>query len=75
MQKLGDQAADAKDDAELSYELATIKTDCDWAGEGDLDSNLPDQEALIGLFRELEFKTWLDALLQGTDGAASSGLR
>ena len=66
--------ADAKGDAELSYELATIKTDCDLGlGEGDLDSNLPDQEALIGLFRELEFKTWLDALLQGTDGAASSG--
>ena len=66
--------ADAKEDAELSYELATIKTDCDLGlGEGDLDSNPPDQEALIGLFRELEFKTWLDALLQGTDGAASSG--
>ena len=70
---LATKLADAKD-AELSYELATIKTDCDLGlGEGDLDSNLPDQEALIGLFRELEFKTWLDALLQGTDGAASSG--
>ena len=71
---LATKLADAKEDAELSYELATIKTDCDLGlGEGDLDSNLPDQEALIGLFRELEFKTWLDALLQGTDGAASSG--
>ena len=71
---LATKLADAKGDAELSYELATIKTDCDLGlGEGDLDSNLPDQEALIGLFRELEFKTWLDALLQGTDGAASSG--
>ena len=71
---LATKLADAKADAELSYELATIKTDCDLGlGEGDLDSNPPDQEALIGLFRELEFKTWLDALLQGTDGAASSG--
>ena len=71
---LATKLADAKEDAELSYELATIKTDCDLGlGEGDLDSNPPDQEALIGLFRELEFKTWLDALLQGTDGAASSG--
>lgn len=71
---LATKLADAKEDAELSYELATIKTDCDLGlGEGDLDSNPPDQEALIGLFRELEFKTWLDALLQGTVGAASSG--
>ena len=71
---LATKLADAKEDAELSYELATIKTDCDLGlGEGDLDSNPPDQEALIGLFRELEFKTWLDALLQGTDGAASTG--
>ena len=71
---LATKLADAKEDAKLSYELATIKTDCDLGlGEGDLDSNPPDQEALIGLFRELEFKTWLDALLQGTDGAASSG--
>ena len=70
---LATKLANAKEDAELSYELATIKTDCDLGlGEGDLDSNPPDQEALIGLFRELEFKTWLDALLQGTDGAASS---
>ena len=71
---LATKLANAKEDAELSYELATIKTDCDLGlGEGDLDSNPPDQETLIGLFRELEFKTWLDALLQGTDGAASSG--
>ncbi len=71
---LATKLTDAKADAELSYKLATIKTDCDLGlGEGDLDSSPPDQEALIGLFRELEFKTWLDALLQGTDGAASSG--
>ena len=63
----------AKGDAELSYELATIKTDCDLGlAEGDLDSNPPDNEALLGLFRELEFKTWLEALLKG-DGAAAAG--
>ena len=33
--------------------------------EGDLDSSPPDNEALLGLFRELEFKTWLEALLKG----------
>ena len=71
---LATKLADAKADAELSYKLATIKTDCDLGlDEGDLDSSPPDQEALTGLFRELEFKTWLDALLQGIDGASPSG--
>ena len=70
---LAAKLADAKSDAELSYELATIKTDCDLGlGDGDLDSSSPDHDALIALFRELEFKTWLDALLQGADGAAPS---
>lgn len=70
---LAAKLADAKSDAELSYELATIKTDCDLGlGDGDLDSSPPDHDALIALFRELEFKTWLDALLQGADGAAPS---
>ena len=60
-------------DAELSYELATIKTDCDLAlAEGNLDSSPPDNEALAELFRELEFKTWLEALLKG-GGATAAG--
>ena len=63
----------ARGDAELSYELATIKIDCDLGlAEGDLDSSPPDNEALLGLFRELEFKTWLEALLKG-EGAAAAG--
>ena len=63
----------ARGDAELSYELATIKTDCDLAlAEGDLDSSPPDNEALVELFRELEFKTWLEALLKG-GGATAAG--
>jgi DNA polymerase-1 len=62
----------AKSDAELSYELATIKIDCELGlVAGDLDSSPPDQEALIALFRELEFKSWLDALLQGADDTAT----
>ena len=60
-------------DAELSYELATIKTDCNLAlAEEDLDSSPPDNEALVELFRELEFKTWLEALLKG-GGASAAG--
>ena len=62
----------ARGDAELSYELATIKTDCDLGlAEGDLDSSPPDNDALLGLFRQLEFKTWLDALLKG-NGATTA---
>ena len=72
---LAAKLADAKSDAELSYELATIKTDCDLGlADGDLNSSAPDQDTLITLFRELEFKTWLDAILQGADGAAPSAL-
>ena len=60
----------ARDAAELSYTLATIKTDCDLGLEAeDLISRAPDTEALVALFRELEFKTWLEALLTGNDGA------
>ena len=60
----------ARDAAELSYTLATIKTDCDLGLEAeDLISRAPDIEALVALFRQLEFKTWLEALLAGNDGA------
>ena len=63
----------ARGDAELSYELATIKTDCDLElAEGDLDSSSLDYEALVELFRELEFKTWLEALLK-EGGATATG--
>ncbi len=63
----------ARGDAELSYELATIKTDCDLElAEGDLDSSPLNDEALVELFRELEFKTWLEALLKG-GGATATG--
>ena len=60
----------AREAAELSYTLATIKTDCDLGLEAeDLISRAPDIEALVALFRQLEFKTWLEALLAGNDGA------
>ena len=60
----------AQADAVLSYELATIKTDCELGLEvGALNSNLPDNQALIALFRDLEFKNWLEALLDNDLGA------
>ncbi|MFG6176789.1 DNA polymerase I [Halomonas sp. THAF12] len=57
-----------RDQAFLSYELATIKTDCELpVGLDDLDIAHPDREALLELYRRLEFKAWLSELLEGKD--------
>ncbi|MDT8895537.1 DNA polymerase I [Halomonas sp. I1] len=57
-----------RDQAFLSYELATIKTDCALpVGLDDLDIAHPDREALLELYRRLEFKAWLSELLEGGD--------
>ncbi len=61
---LGDKLLVSQDMAELSYVLATIKTDCDLElTDSDLISSAPDSERLIELYRDLEFKAWLDELL------------
>ena len=63
----------AREDAELSYTLATIKADCDLGlAAQDLVSAPPDNEALIALFSELEFKTWLEALRSGNDPSGTT---
>ena len=61
---LGDKLLASQEMAELSYVLATIKTDCELElDESDLRSSAPDHERLIELYRDLEFKSWLDELL------------
>ena len=61
---LGDKLLVSQEMAELSYVLATIKTDCDLELiDADLMSSAPDSERLIELYRDLEFKAWLDELL------------
>ena len=61
---LGEKLSASKEMAELSYVLATIKTDCELAlSESDLRSSSPDTDRLIELYRDLEFKSWLDELL------------
>ena len=61
---LGEKLSASKEMAELSYVLATIKTDCELAlSETDLRSAAPDTDRLIELYRDLEFKSWLDELL------------
>jgi len=57
-----------RDKAFLSYELATIKIDCELpVGLDDLDIAHPDRDALVELYRELEFKRELGELLEGRD--------
>jgi DNA polymerase-1 len=57
--KLGDKLAAEKDNAYLSYELATIKLDVE------LDASIEalkqieqDDETLQAIFTEMEFKSW-----------------
>lgn len=57
--------AEHKEQAYLSYQLATIKTDVPLAaGADELHPGSEDREALIELYRELEFKSWLNELLR-----------
>ena len=57
-----------REQAFLSYQLATIKTDCDLpVGLDDLDIAHPDREALVELYKTMEFKQWLAELLEGND--------
>ena len=57
-----------REQAFLSYQLATIKVDCELpVGLDDLDIAHPDREALVELYKEMEFKQWLAELLEGKD--------
>lgn len=57
-----------RDQAFLSYQLATIKVDCELpVGLDDLDIAHPDREALVTLYKEMEFRQWLGELLEGKD--------
>ena len=52
--------------ADLSYTLATIKTDVQMEHSVDQLHNQPaNNTELLSLFREMEFKTWIDELTNG----------
>ncbi|WP_027698048.1 DNA polymerase I [Vibrio litoralis] len=66
-----------KENADLSYLLATIKLDVDLDCQPqDLCKAEPNKDELMKLFGELTFKSWLNELLEGGDGkiAAVDGL-
>jgi DNA polymerase-1 len=60
-----------KDQAFLSYRLATIKTDVELElNLADLVPGEPDKGALLELFKEMEFKNWVTELEAGAGVAA-----
>ena len=68
---MGKKLEDNREQAFLSYELATIKLDCDLnEGLDELKLQTPDTEQLARYYRDLEFKGWLSELLEGQDPAA-----
>jgi len=63
--KLPEKLLEHKEMAYLSYQLATIKVDVELELRADaLMPGEPNRPALIELYRELEFKNWLDDLLR-----------
>ena len=61
--KMPEKLEAEKDNALLSYELATIKCDVDLPQSIDsLRNKAPDNAKLLELFTEMEFKGWVDAL-------------
>ncbi|MFA0809629.1 DNA polymerase I [Microbulbifer epialgicus] len=60
---LGKKMAEHREAAELSYKLATIKTDVEMPYHPqDLHNSAPNTEALIKLFTQNEFRAWLEEL-------------
>src|SRR5690606_23359015 len=71
--KLPEKLLEHRDMAYLSRQLATIKVDCELDVKvGELMPGTPDRDALIELYRSLEFKAWLDELLREAKAAGAS---
>ncbi len=61
-----------REQAYMSYDLATIKTDVELAEKpDDLANGEPDKKALVDWFTRLEFRSWLDELLGEGSATAS----
>ncbi|KEF30284.1 DNA polymerase I [Marinobacter nitratireducens] len=66
--KIGEYLREATDILPLSRELATIRTDVDLEfGLEDLGYPTQDDTALLALFKEYEFKSWVAELERGED--------
>lgn len=63
--KMAEKLEEHKDQAYLSYQLATIKTDVEMELAHDkLENAEPDRDALIEIYTDLEFRSWRDELDQ-----------
>jgi DNA polymerase-1 len=75
--KIGERLRENIDLLRLSYELATIKLDCEL--DLTIDELVPsaeDGEALLSLFSELEFKSWVKELeSQGIKAASTANAK
>ena len=61
-----------RDLAYLSYQLATIKTDVEMElSVTQLTNQPPDKNALLALFKDMEFKTWINELSTEDSSTAS----
>lgn len=61
--KLGEKLANEKNNAYLSYDLATIKKDVELTQSlSELATDASNKELLLEYFKELEFKSWVDEL-------------
>ncbi|MCB1837849.1 MAG: DNA polymerase I, partial [Alcanivoracaceae bacterium] len=71
--KMPEKLAEHEAQARLSYQLATIKTDCELKESlADLKLGEPDRDALVEHYRSLEFKGWLEEVLSGEKADESS---
>lgn len=62
-----------RDNAQLSYQLATIKRDVELACTPEsLLKATPDRDALIELYGKFAFKSWLTELLEGGSGVVEA---
>jgi DNA polymerase I len=67
--KMPEKLADNKDQAYLSYLLATIKTDVPLTeSEQSLTPGEENRDTLLELYQQFEFKSWMDELLRREDG-------
>lgn len=71
--KMPEKLAEFREQAFLSYELATIKVDVEVEEQlGELVNREPETDKLIQLFTDLEFKGWLKELEEGRKGSPIS---
>ncbi|MCG3732987.1 DNA polymerase I [Vibrio cincinnatiensis] len=62
-----------RDNAQLSYQLATIKRDVELVYTPEsLLKTTPDRDALMALYGKLAFKSWLTELLEGGSGVVEA---